>query len=296
MPSRPSADENFPIVEAFGYSVDRATAQAKKAVADKACPFAGTACEKFKQYGYGYCSVSYAAQDDRGVRNTYAVCDHRLDGGPVRRAVADHFGNNPTVQLVPEVGLMTPKTSFDFCAFTVENDEVNDVIAIETQSIDIRGGGVGPAWAALMEGRKEEWRGYFTVEALKKNRKDTVAYGVNMANIYKRLGLQVAEKGSFLKRIAVPFYVVMQHLPFRYLRRRIPFEEVHGAWDITFMTFDYNGKVSRDGSMEFVHRETVRTSLENYVAALNVGSRPESNDRAYFLECIRRARQKKKKS
>lgn len=288
-PPRPNSNEHFPIVEAFGYSVDAASGQAKKAAADKLCPFARTACEKFRQYKFGYCSVSYAAADDNGLRHTYAVCDHRLDGEPVRRAILDHFGSAAAdVRLVPEVVLTTPRTSFDYVAFTLKKGEISDVVAIETQAIDIRGGGVGPAWSAWQDGKKHVWREYFTAEAKKKNRKDTVAYGVNMANIYKRLGLQVAEKGAYLKRIGVPFYVVMQDRPFLYLRRRIPFKEVQGAWDITFLTSDYTGQVGRDGAMEFTHRQTVRTLLVNYVAALNKGSRPDSNDRAHFLERVKR--------
>ena len=73
-----------------------------------------------------------------------------------------------------------------------------------------------------MKGEPEKWREYFTADAkARSRRKDVVAYGVNMANIFKRLGLQVAVKGSYLKGIGVPFYVVMQHRPFEYLRRRI---------------------------------------------------------------------------
>ena len=285
-PTRPTSSEHFPIVEAFGYSINATTAPAKTAAAEKSCPFSGKACEKFRQYRFGYCSISYAAAEDRGVRNTYAVCDHRLDGEPVGRAVSDHFGATTAVRLVPEIVLTTPRTSFDYVAFTEQKGTIADVIAIETQAIDIRGGGVGPAWSAWQEGKKDQWREYFTAEALRKNRKDTVSYGVNMANVYKRLGLQVAEKGAYLKRIGVPFYIVMQDLPFVYLRSRIPFNEVKGAWDITFMTSEYTGRTMRNGAMEFAHRQTVRTSLENYVAALNVGSRPESNDRAHFLDRV----------
>ena len=286
-PPRSRDAPQFPIVEVFGYNVAAATAGAKMAAAERSCPFAGNACEKFQQYKYGYCSVGYAAQDDNGERSTYAVCDHRLDGAPVSRAVIDHFGSNPNVRLVPEIVLTRPRTSFDYAAFTETNGAIGDVIAIETQAIDIRGGGVGPAWRAWEEGKPDEWRRYFTSEARQKGRKDTVAYGVNMANIYKRLGLQVAEKGAFLKRIGVPFYVVMQDRPFKYLRSRIPFEEVSRGGDITFMTSDYTGRTNRDGTMEFTHRQTVRTSLSNYVTAMNKGSRAESSDRAHFLERIK---------
>ena len=44
-------------------------------------------------------------------------------------------------------------------------DNPDDVIAIETQAIDIRGGGVGPAWRAWTENKVSKWRDYFTEEA-----------------------------------------------------------------------------------------------------------------------------------
>lgn len=290
MKARKPLDQAFPIVEAFGYDVDSTHATALSARKRRWCPFANTACEKFRQYSYGYCSITYAAADDKRVRRTYAVCDHRLDGPPLAIAVKDHFGSFDNVRLIPEIVLTTPRESFDYVAIKTQGNEIVSVAAIETQAIDIRGGGVGPAWSAWSEGKREQWREYFTREALEKNRKDTVAYGVNMANIYKRLGLQVIGKGTFLKRIAVPLYVVMQDLPFQYLRRRIPFASTaeNEPWDITFITFDYTGKVAPTGQLEFTYRQTVRTTLGSYAAALAGGSRPESVDRDEFLGRVKR--------
>ncbi|HYD54043.1 MAG TPA: hypothetical protein VEA99_15520, partial [Gemmatimonadaceae bacterium] len=206
-PAPASRDADFPIVETFGYPHDSTSPAAQTAWSNKACPFAESPCEKYRQYHYGYCSVSYAAEADGGVRQTYAVCDHRLDGDPLRLVVEDHFKKGEPVRLVPEVVLSEPRTSFDYVAVSVQGNSITDQIVIETQSIDIRGGGVGPAWKAWEQGKPDRWREYFTDEAKQKGRKDTVAYGVNMANIYKRLGLQVGEKGAFLKRIGVPLYI-----------------------------------------------------------------------------------------
>jgi len=283
--ARTLAAPTFPIVEMFGYPWDSTTAPAKDSARRHWCPFMGLQCEKFRQYGYGYCSVTYAAADDGGQATTYAVCDHRLDGPPLRHVVADHFGALPTT-LVPEVVLTSPRTSFDFVAF--EKDNIENVIAIETQAIDIRGGGVGPAFRAWQDGKPEEWRDYFTREAAEKKRKDNVAYGVNMANIYKRLGLQVAVKGSYLKGVEVPFYVLMQDRPFQYLRRRINFKEVNSDWDITFITFDYSGAANTDGSLTFSHQQTVRTTVEEYVAAMSADARMAKKDRADFLKRVKR--------
>jgi len=275
----------FPIIEAFGYAADAATPEASDARTRRWCRFTGTACEKYRQYGYGNCSVTYAAAGDMGTQRTYAVCDHRLDGEPIRLAQRDHFGATKSV-LVQEIVLASPRTSFDYVAFEAGN--VENIIAIETQAIDIRGGGVGPAWKAWEDSKPEEWRAYFTAASLAENRKDTVAYGVNMANIYKRLGLQVATKGTYLKNVGgVPFYVLMQDRPFEYLHMRIPFETVADQWEITFMTFDYGAR-QPDGSYDFPVRQVVRTTLDKYVAALSATLEVSETARADFLDRVRR--------
>jgi hypothetical protein len=284
---KPGEDRPFPIIEAFGYAADANSRESRAAREKLFCRFMGAPCEKYIQYRFGYCSVTYAAADDEGVQRTYAVCDHRLDGEPIQAVLADHFGRAAgKVKLVPEVMLTNPRTAFDYVAITVgAGGDIADVAAIETQSIDIRGGGVGPAWEAWVAGKPEEWRKYFTADAKAKSRRqDIVAYGVNMANIYKRLGLQVAVKGSYLKSIGVPFYVVMQHRPFEYLRRRIRFTERADSWDITFVTFDYTGARHPDGTLAFKKVAVVRTSLASYVQGLTAAA---PGDRSYFLERVK---------
>ncbi|MBX7132911.1 MAG: hypothetical protein K1X67_09570 [Fimbriimonadaceae bacterium] len=277
----------FPIVEAFGYSASATTPEAKEHRERHHCPFAGNSCEKFRQYRFGYCSVTYAAADDEGRRYTYAVCDHRVDGAPLAQAISDHYGTQQ-VELVPEVVLTDPRTSFDYVAVRREGGRIVDAIAIETQAIDIRGGGVGPAWAAWYSGDSVNWRAYFSKEAETKGRRDTVAYGVNMANIYKRLGLQVATKGTFLKAIGVPFYVVMQDRPFRYLKRRVNFKQSGNEepWDITFVTFDYTGNTLTNGQLEFVQMDIVRTTVEEYTKALSADHRASADQRESFLQRV----------
>ncbi len=279
----------FPIAEAFGFQPDSTSEEAKQAWAQKHCRFTGKACEKFQQYGYGYCSVLYAAESHRHEHRVYSVCDHRLDGEPVQAAIRDFFGTHASqVQVIDEIVLTNPRASFDYVAVLDGAPGGSSAIAIETQAIDIRGGGVGPAWKAWMEGNPERWREYFTEEAKRKRRKDTVAYGVNMGNIYKRLGMQVAVKGSFLKRIGIPFYVLMQDKPFEYLRHRVPFETTQAkSWDITFMTFDYTGERALNGSLAFKQVQLVRTTLASYVEALTSDSRAKMS-RQDFLDRVKR--------
>lgn len=260
-------DKPFPIVEVFGYDRHLRTDEARLAFAERWCPFANTSCEKFRQYGYGYCSVTYKSKYDT-THEVYAVCDHRLDGGPIDLAIKDYFGLKNTIKRVEELKLVNPDQSFDFIAIDLANDEF---VAIESQAIDLRGGGVGPAWSAVIDGSPEEWRMRFTDEARRKGRSDTVAYGVNMANISKRLGLQVAEKGSFMRTLGAKLYALTQDRCFNYLSSRIPAQwstERESDWDITFLTFDYTGTVLPNGQHEMKHCKTMRTSVSSFSEAL----------------------------
>lgn len=274
----------FPIVEVFGYDKHLRTDEARRSFDERRCPFAGRACEKYQQYGFGYCSVQYKSKYD-SKPEIYAVCDHRLDGSPVQHAVVDFFGNNERVKLVEELKFTDPDQSFDFIAI----DPTTDVfIGIETQAIDLRGGGVGPAWESIADGTPSEWRAYFSREAAAKKRKDNVAYGVNMANITKRLGLQVAEKGNLMRQLNAKLYVVAQDRCLEYFKRRIPARwttERNDDWDISFITFDYTGVVLPSGRWNVEHRQTIRTTLASFSEAL---SRSTANiDRGRFLQRIK---------
>lgn len=263
----PPAEKPFPILEVFGYHRSLRTEEARRHFTSRKCPFMGATCEKFTQYGFGYCSVGYKADGDVDF-NTYAVCDHRVDGAPLQFVLEDAFGADADhIKLVPEVVLSEPRMSFDYIAIDPRD---NRFVGIETQAIDLRGGGVGPAWEALRDGDPKDWRRRFSQEAADKGRKDTVAYGVNMANIYKRLGLQVAEKGCLFDNMGTKLYVVAQHRPFQYMAKRlnITWKQPNEPWAIAFMTFEYTGNILPNGQMEMVHRETYRTSVGEYAAAL----------------------------
>lgn len=281
----PSAERPFPLAEVFGYQRELRTPAARQAFADRHCPFAGNECEKFRQYKYGYCSVHYRADGDDAPQ-VYAVCDHRLDGAPVAMAVRDFFGAGADkVHLVPEVVLTEPRQSFDFIALERTGDRF---IGIEAQAIDLRGGGVGPAFASMIEGDPASWRQRFSDEAETKGRSDTVAYGVNTANIYKRLGLQVAEKAAMLRAWDSHLYVVTQGRPFNYLmgRTRVDWLTAGEDWDITFVVFDYTGAVLDNGQMGFEHVGTYRTEVATFAEALvNPTSSISASD---FLRRVRK--------
>jgi len=263
----PPAEKPFPIIEVFGYDRHLPTAEAQANFNARHCPFANKACEKFRQYGYGYCSVQYRTEDDTDYE-VYAVCDHRLDGAPVMSAVNDYFASTGSVRLIEEVKLTNPNQSFDFVALDTATD---DFVAIETQAIDLRGGGVGPAWAGILEGVPSKWRTLYTEEARREERKDNVAYGVNTANITKRLGVQIAEKSSLMASLGAKLYVVTQDSCFKYMSKRIPTTwsaTPEQPWDITFISWDFTGKVLPNGQRETEHKETKRTTLASFAEAL----------------------------
>lgn len=282
----PPAKKAFLIVEVFGYDKMLPTVMSRDAFNNRTCPFAGNQCEKFLQYGYGYCSVEYKSKYDR-ESVVYAVCDHRLDGGPVQHAVRDHFDDISNVRIVGELKFTNPDQSFDYVAIDPNS---NDFVVVETQAIDLRGGGVGPAWLGIFEGHPADWRALYSAEANRKGRKDNVAYGVNMANITKRLGLQVAEKASLLKGIGAKLYVVAQDRCFDYLRSRIRANwnmRKQDAWDIAFVTFEYDGDISPDGIHNVVYRQTSRTDYSSFSSALATSTSVISRQ-----DFVRRVREK----
>lgn len=288
---RSTRGANFPIVEAYGFPYNSTSPTAQQTWDEELCPFAEGLCEKKRQYGFGYCSVTYAAKWNDGEQHTYAVCDHRLDGAPVSWVLTDYFGDKEAT-LVPEVtATSAPKLNIDYVAFTDDPNAPNrtDLIAIETQAIDLRGGGVGPAWEAWEAQDVENWRVYFTREAERKGRRDTVDYGVNTGNVYKRLGTQIAVKGEYLAQINVPLYVVMQHSILQQLRSRVPFVPVQDGepWDITFVGFDYDGSVKSNGQLGFEYVEAVRTTLRAYVSAM-MNSGEGAVLREDFVEKVRK--------
>ncbi|MFE9255680.1 hypothetical protein [Streptomyces sp. NPDC006879] len=280
----------FPIVETYGYPYDSDTPEAQAAQEECYCPFSDKACEKKRQYRFGYCSVTYQAEWDQ-AQHTYAVCDHRLDGMPTELAMRDYFGDQPA-RLISEVTVtQRPRLNLDYVAYTKNSSRPGDItaIAIETQAIDLRGGGVGPAFAAWEAGEPDKWREYFTREAAEKGRPDKVNYGVNTSNVHKRLGTQVAEKGTRLERISVPLYVVMQQKILEQLRSRVNFAELSNSdpWNITFMGFDYDGKLLADGRLAMSHSETVRTNVEEYTRAMFSGGE-SSITRSDFVAKVKR--------
>lgn len=200
------------------------------------------------------------------------------------------------VTVVSEVTIQVkPKLNVDYVAFRLDQaaEDGVDVIAIETQAIDLRGGGVGPAWRAWEAGEPERWRAYFSEEAAAKGRKDDVAYGVNTGNVYKRLGTQVADKGAHFSTMNVPLFVVTQHRIYEQLTKRVRFPLLPDSQSdegIIFMTFDY-GPMDDSGMFVLQPKATDRTTYVDYVQALRASSSTEKALRADFLDIVKRKAQ-----
>jgi hypothetical protein len=148
----PSAGNRpFPLAEVYGYVRELPTEEARRNYAAAHCPFMESACEKYAQYGYGYCSVAYKTENDEHPE-IYAVCDHRLDGAPITAAIADFFGASEGVEVVSELQFRHPSQSFDYVAYRPSDQAF---VAIETQAIDIRGGESAlrgmPTWTSARE-------------------------------------------------------------------------------------------------------------------------------------------------
>ncbi|MGA4730488.1 hypothetical protein ACPB67_23955 [Micromonospora taraxaci] len=164
-----------------------------------------------------------------------------------------------------------------------------DLIAIEAQAIDLRGGSVAPAWRAWEDGVPDQWRRYFTDEAERNEREDKIAYGINTGNVHKRLGTQVVAKGEFLRQIQVPLYVVTQHRILQQLRERVDFDVVREGepWDITFVSFEYDGTTQPNGQLAFSFREAVRTTHLQYLHALTTSRNALQFVRSDFIAKVR---------
>lgn len=91
----------------------------------------------------------------------------------------------------------------------------------------------------------------------------------------------------------------MQDRTFNYLKKRINFKEIENDsddWDVTFITFDYTGAINGDGSLEFSHFKTIRTTIEDYVEAMSRDRSLVKLARDEFIEkVIKKSKAKEKK-
>jgi hypothetical protein len=253
---------DYPVSELFGFPPDADTDAARAARAARACPFKGGECTKLKQAaGTAICSVRYRAEGFGDI--IWATCANRLAGefDAVRRLA---FGDRADdARIVREVKIKNPSLSFDGVVLLVEPDGETRFVGIEAQTIDTRGGAVKPMWEAYAEGRPDEWRARYPARP---------TFGVNSANVWKRLLPQIINKGRMYADWETRLYVIVQGSLLQFIRRRMTLHELSvqeaSLAEIVWLPWDYSGGRNEDGSLCTALGEPVMTTLGQVEQAL----------------------------
>ena len=207
-----SLGEVMPITELFGLP----TPVARRAIASGTlgtdCPFFDQTCTKTGKGKYnptGICSIG------RGKpRQNYIVCPKRFyeDNFRVLSEISRlSFKETPDTEVyrigdVPIYGA----GKVDWILVQSEGNHILDFVGVEVQAVDITGT-VSNVHEAILEQRSP----------LPKDR-----YGLNFANVAKRLISQLVEKGRYFNSWGVPVFVVLQDLIFERIVER------YGATDL----------------------------------------------------------------
>jgi hypothetical protein len=252
--------EDFPVAEAFGYPPDADTEAARDARNRCWCPFTDRPCSKLLSAAQtGICSINYKAEGFD--ETTWAICQHRLKGEPFAEAVQRHFGPRASeAALVTELRLDEPRMSLDGVGVLIEEDDEVDLVGIEAQTIDTRGGSVKPLWAAYASGAPDRWRDRYAGGA---------KFGVNTTNVWKRLLPQVMNKGRLYRGWDSKLYVLVQDPVFQFIARRMPLErlprQAAGNAEIVWLLWDYEEGHPRSrgtGMLRTAVGDAVYTTIE----------------------------------
>lgn len=260
----------FPIFEIFGFHHTDTFRTAQETRAMHLCPFLKVRCTKKGHSGtripLGYCSVK------RDVPSGAIItCPNRLYGAYeiFRRPIVETFGATKAVRLKAEQGGLHPDFTMDWVVVRTDRGmTVTDFFGVEVQTIDITGT-VYPAFDAYMKGRTR-WR--------RKN------YGINWANVWKRLIPQVLAKGQVYKHLGKKLYVIIQDSLLTYVLSRGELKAAsadHG--EIVFHTYDYDGKTDDDGIRSLAFRREIHTTIQSLQHAFMVQSIKISREDALKL-------------
>lgn len=274
--------DDYPIAEVFGYAPDAVTAAAVEGRERCWCPFRDKPCTKLLSAAEtGICSIRYrAAGFEQGI---WAVCANRLSGAPFDHVLSTHFGRDAsTSTLVTEVRIEEPRVTFDGVGLRELDGDDIDFIGIEAQTIDTRGGSLKLLWQSYVEGRPHEWRSYYPKRP---------AFGVNTANVWKRLLPQVMNKGRLYKGWQSKLYVVLQDAVFQFISRRMPLQNLtrqeRDSAEIIWVRWDYTGDVDANGQLVTELAASLYTTLDQVETAfvtVNAMQRPE------FVKAVRAKR------
>lgn len=260
-PERVPSD--YPVAEIFGYPPGCTTPAADDARSRCWCPFRDGPCTKLDGPAKtGVCSLRYKAAGFT-TETIWAVCANRLAGGPFTEAARHHFGERTDqADIVTEVRLKDPDLSFDAVALLVEDDGEAEMVGIEAQSIDTRGGSIKPMWQAYVDGRVDDWRSYYPGRP---------TFGVNTTNVWKRLLPQVMNKGRMFAAWEAQLLVMLQASVFKFIRERMPLKELspqeRGGAEIVWLPWDYTGRQLPDGMLETSLMAPTYTTLDQVETA-----------------------------
>jgi hypothetical protein len=278
-----SVPNDFPVAEAFGYPPDADTAAARDARARCWCPFMDKPCSKLLSAAQtGICSIHYKAEGFD--ETTWAICQHRLKGDPFDDAVRRHFGSKAKdAALVTELRLDEPRMSLDGVGVLITDDDEVDLVGIEAQTIDTRGGSVKPLWEAYSSGEPDKWRERFPGGA---------KFGVNTTNVWKRLLPQAMNKGRLYRGWDSKLYVLIQDPVFQFITRRMSLDRLPRSSaskaEIIWLLWDYEEGEARDpetGMLKSSVGDVVHTTIAQVEDAfVNIAFTPRNE----FIKRLRR--------
>jgi len=215
MPKRPA--------EVFGHPVDVQTGAAVECRKEHWCPFLDQQCDKKSRlldYPMGVCSVEYEG-------DVVSLCPKRfLQEKTVFADIADHhFGGRDNLVLFNEVGVPgAPHLGrFDYVIAKHEplGSRIEDFVAVEMQTGQTTyTGRLVQALQDFMDGKQVAERTY--------------AFGLNMADIWKRAFTQILTEGVALEHWGHRIFWVVQEPIFRDLEARyrlgtLPYDDSHAT-------------------------------------------------------------------
>jgi hypothetical protein len=195
--------------EVFGHPVDVQTAEAVRCRIAHWCPFLDQQCDKKSRlldYPMGVCSVEYQG-------DVVALCPRRfLQEKTVLVDIAHrHFGGRNNLVVFNEVGVPgAPHLGrFDYVIARHEalGSRIEDFVAVEIQA------GQTTYTGRLVQALRDVMAGGQVSHK-------TYAFGLNMADIWKRAFTQILTEGIVLERWGHKIFWVVQELVFRDLEVR----------------------------------------------------------------------------
>jgi hypothetical protein len=249
--------DGFPVVEVFGYPPDCQSPDAIAARDAQTCPFKGGQCTKLRSGAKtAICSITYKAVGFE-AETAWATCANRLAAELETVIPLEFAGRESDARMVREVKIAEPPMSFDGVAILVHEDGTAEFAGVEAQAIDTRGGAVKPLWDAYADGEPHLWKDRYDGKR--------PLFGVNSANVWKRLIPQIINKGRMYADWETRLYVVLQDTLLQFIRRRMHLRELsrqerHKA-EIVWLPWDYTGGSLPNGQLESEIGQPIYTTL-----------------------------------